>query len=119
MIAYQFDAAKTKEVDQHFKNMKSVLEEVTVTYGVVLELLQKHSEALRVGEVDPFRKQLYQMVRNAENISSSISEQVQRLAETSDGVVHHLDAAGKQAQSRLSHTHPQQVPAQERQRQQA
>jgi len=111
MIAYQFDATKTKEIDQHFTNMKNVLAEVTVTYGVAAELLQKHSEALQVGGVDPFRKQLYQMVRNAEKVSASISEQIQRLADTSEGIVHNLEAVGQQAQAQLSHTHPQQTPA--------
>ncbi len=118
MPAYQFDTQKTKEIDQHLKNMKNVLAEVTVTYGVALELLEKHSEALQVGEVDPFRRQLYQTIRNAKNISASISEQVQRLAETSDGVAHHLDAAGQHAKAQLSHVHTQEASAEEPRRQQ-
>ena len=108
MKAYKFDTAKTREIDQHFKNMKHVLAEVTVTYSVASELLQKHAEAMQVAEVDPFRKQLHQMVQNAEKISALISEQIQRLADTSEGIALHLDAVGQQAQSRLSHTHPPQ-----------
>jgi len=120
MKAYQFDSAKAKEINKHFNNMKNVLKEVTETYSVVSELLEKHSEALQMGEVDPFRKQLQQTVRNAEKISSSISEQIQRLSDTSEHIVHHLDTAGQQAQSRLSHTHPQQQApvSQDRERQQ-
>lgn len=92
MTIYKIDENPTNEINKHIANMDNVLNEIAVTYAILLELLESQASTLSAPSIDLFREGLKETVNIAVVNATIIREKSAKLVKVSEQASKHLSA---------------------------
>lgn len=92
MIEYKIDAKSALAADSQLKDMRGVLQEIAVSYALVLDTLEQHRQSISSPSIDAYRQDLRRQLNNAILSAKNIVDSTQKLAIVCEEATKHLTA---------------------------